>query len=317
MGQPELSKTAELAIPTRELLAKLAFFGATEQDLKNEVFQDNLPGPKDGLWSPIAARRAQRLFRLRHIGLRGKMLKLLLFIADGWGWDGIRDTCVTGLERIAALSLNGVERYARAKGDLSFSVEDIAEHQHRALVKKVGENPDLHPTSNESTAFSVGLLRDGTPLKGGTSRRLLEPLLKTWFRGIPQQIVDFAVYSFDGLATVMDLRVSHQMQRLRDATPEQVEHARLKFRSHLFFIRRLVKKLGGSETKGHSLNILTFFGKANEMKDFDVSMGSVKITRTLMLGGFMGLSFALDVAFNEFLERLPSWLADRLRKTID
>lgn len=317
MGQPEISKTAGGRISTRDLIAKLAFFNVTEQDLKNEVFQDNLPAPEAGIWSLLAVRRAKRLFRLRHVGVRGKMLKLLLFIADGWGWDGIRDTCITGYERMTALSLNGVEKYARAKGDLTFSIEDIAAHQHRAVVKKIGDQPDLRPTSNETTAFSVGLLRDGLPLEGGTSRRLIEPILKAWLPGIPHQIVDYAAYGFDGLAAAMDLRVSRQIERLRYATPEQVERARSKFRDHLLFIRMLVKKLAGAEAKGHSLNILTFFGNASKMRDVDISIGSVKLTKTLMLGGLIALSFALDIAFNEFLERLPTWLSDMLREMID
>lgn len=151
VGQSEISKTE--GMPTAAFLDKLACFGVTDQDLKNEVHQGFLPGPTAGVWPLLAVTRAKRLYRLRRRGAAGKNLKMLLFIADGWGWDSLADTCMAGLERVVRISLNGVERYARAKGDLDFFVEEIAQHQHKALIKKVGDQPDLHPTSNETTAF--------------------------------------------------------------------------------------------------------------------------------------------------------------------
>lgn len=307
VGQPEISKTE--GISTRALLARIAYFGVTNQDLKNEVHQGFLPGPTAGVWSPLAVIRAKRLYRLRRRGAKGKSLKILLFIADGWGWDGIVEPCAMGLARLARLSLNGVERYARAKGDLGFSVEDIAHHQHKALVKKVGYRPDLQPTSIETTAFSVGLLRDGAPLKGGTSRRLFEPLLKLAFPGIPDKIVFYAVTAFDFIAAASDLRVERQVARVRFASPQQVEHALTKFRETLAFVRRLTKRLGGKEAKGHSLNLLTFFGNAQLMNENDMTQGDVKISPTIALAGLLGMAVALDVAYNEFLDRLPPWVS--------
>lgn len=311
VGQPEISKTE--GVSTTALLAKLAFFGVTDQDLKNEVHQGFLPAPAAGIWSPPAVARAKRLYRLRRRGAKGKSLKILLFVADGWGWDGIVDACATGLGRVSRLSLNGVERYARAKGSLDFSVEDIAEHQHKALVKKVGEQPDLRPTSNETTAFSVGLLRNGEPLKGGTSRRLVEPLLKGVLPEIPDTIVAYAVMAFDFIATALDLRVERLNERLRLASPEQVEHGRVKLRENLMFVRWLVKHLGGSEAKGHSLNLLTFFGNAQRMNEIDFSQGDVKLSPTFVLASLVGMSIALDIAYSQFLERLPPWLSRMMR----
>lgn len=309
MGQPEISETEPGGITTVALLDKLAYFGVGSQDLKNAVSRGFLPGPVDGLWSPFAVARAKRLYRLHHQGARGKMLKILLFIADGWGWDDIREVCADGVSSIGKLTLNGAQRYARAKGDLSFSVEDIAEHQHRALIRKVGDRPDLRPTSVETMAFSVGMLRDGVPLDGGTSRRLIEPLLRAWIRGLPNQIVDYAVLAFDMLAGFMDLRLARLVERVENATPAQVEHARLKLRENVFFIRRLVKKMGGKDSVGHSLNILTFFGHAKEMKETDFSQGDVKLSPTKIMGGYVGMTVALNVAFSEFLDKLPTWLS--------
>lgn len=239
VGQPEISETEAGGIATNALLDKLAYFCVNGQDLKNAVSRGFLPGPINGLWSPLAVKRAKRLYRLHHRGARGKMLKLLLFLADGWGWDDIREVCSDGVGSIGKLTLNGVERYARAKGDLGFSVEDIAEHQHRGLVRKIGDRPDLHPTSVETMAFSIGILRDGVSLEGGTSRRLIEPLLRAWIPGLPNQIVGYAILAFDMLAGLMDLRLLRLVERVENATPAQVEHARLKLRENLFFIRRL------------------------------------------------------------------------------
>ncbi|MHB1549976.1 MAG: hypothetical protein ACYCX6_02105 [Vulcanimicrobiaceae bacterium] len=311
VGQPEISKTE--GVPTAALLRSVAHCGVTVQGLKNEVHQGFLPGPTAGVWSPLAVTRAKRLYRLRRRGAAGKNLKMLLFIADGWGWDGIMDTCVAGIERMVRMSLNGVERYARAKGDLDLFVEEIAEHQHKALIKKVGDQPDLHPTSNETTAFYVGLLRGGEPLKGGTSRRISEPLLKAAFPGIPDRIVDYAVTAVDFIATALDMRLERQLERLRNATPEQVEHARLKFRENLASVRWLTKRMAGKEIRGHSLNSLTFFGNARRMDEINLSQGDVKLSPTFLLAGFLGISIALDIAYSDFLNRLPPWLSQMMR----
>ena len=317
VGQPEIPKTQLEGISTSALLRLLSFFRVTEQDLKNEVYQDNLPAPEDGLWSRMASTRAKRLYRLRARGLRGKALKIVLFIADGWGWEHIMETCAIGYERITALSLNGVEKYARAKGELDFFVEEIAAHHHRSLIKRVGDRSDLQPTSNETTAFSVGILRNGVPLKGGTSRRLLEPMLKGAFPGLPEKIVNLFVYAFDLLVIPLDLRVERQVERLRTSSPPRIEHARLKMRDNLYFIRKQMKRLGGEEVKSHSLNILTLFGQAKNLRDLDLSRGDVKLSPVFLLGGFIGGLMALTIAFEEFLDALPLWLSKIVREHVE
>lgn len=314
--QPEISKTDGDGIPTPALLEKLSFFGVSEQDVKNEVTQGFLPTREGGLWSPFAVRRAKRLYRLRHRGTHGKMLKILLFIGDGWGWEGIRDHCATGLERTLALSLNGVERYAKTKGGLDFAVDDIAEHQHKALISKVGDRPDLQPTSSETTAYYIGMLRDGAPLKDGSPSRIIRPIVKTAFPKISEELADLLVLLFDLLARLIDIRASTLVARLREATASEIEHGRLSLRENLRFIRLLVRRMAGNHRNNHSFNLLTFFGYAKQMKEFNFSQGDVKLTQTLVFAGLVGGFISLDVAMNRFLDSLPPWLSDMFRMVL-
>lgn len=89
---------------------------------------------------------------------------------------------------------------------------------------------------------------------------------------------------------------------------------RQKIRGHLFFIRKLVKRLGGREIRGRSLNIVTFFGHAKEMTDFDFSQGDVKLSATFLLAWMIGAFITLDIAFEELVARMPPWVSLLLRE---
>jgi hypothetical protein len=221
--QPRISEPPR-RMTTAELLRKLPAH-VTGQDLKNERHRGFLPDLEDGLWSPLAVKRAKRLYRLRKLGAEGNSLKILLFLADGWGWNGIKETCIKGLDRANAMNLNGVERYASTDESLAFSLDDIAEHQHKALVNKVPDTT-MSPTSAETMGFVIGTLRNGVPLEGGSARRLMVPITKASVPSITDQQANVFTSMFDTFAGFLDLRADRQLERLQNASPEQVERGR-------------------------------------------------------------------------------------------
>ncbi len=50
-------------------------------------------------WTPVAVERAVYLYRLRRRGVHGDLLRVLLFLRDGWGWEEVRPICVAGLQK--------------------------------------------------------------------------------------------------------------------------------------------------------------------------------------------------------------------------
>jgi hypothetical protein len=306
--------TEKVGIRTAILLGKLSAFAVTEADLKNECRNGYLPHPEIvsrggqegsyGLWSPMSVTRAKRLYRLRKCGLTGKTLKLFLFIKDGWGWEDIRDTCATGVERISAVSLNGVKRYAPTEGTLDCSLDDIGEFQNDILLKKVGHDSAIQATSRETLGFTVGVLHDGVPLEGGSSRRLLEPIVKSLTPTAGEWQINLAAFLLDIVVGFLDLRASRMTSRVRIATPKQVEHARKQMTFYVYLIRKMLRGLPGAKTKGARSNPLTFFGHGKKIEPSMVSQGDIRVTSTLMLAGFIGWFIALYVATDEFVAML-------------
>jgi len=289
-------------ITTAALLARLSA-GLTTRDLKNERDRRFLPPLEDGLWSAKAVRRAKRLYRLRRLGADGDTLRLLLFLADGWGWEDIKDTCLKGLERILALSLIGVAKYETAKGPLDFYVEDIAEMQHKTLLRKVPDTT-MGPTSTETTGFAVGLLRDGVPLEGGSANRIAVPLAKAAWPGIDDSTASMLASFFGLFSTLLDLRAARLVERLTSASPEQVEQGRISTLQNVRCIRVLIRNLAGKEANGR-MNILTGFGYAREMISVDFSSGDIRLSPKFMLGGLIGQFIAFDISLSEFVQ---GWL---------
>ncbi len=297
-GKPEPSP-----ISTRALLAKLPPH-VTVRDLKNERDRGFLPPLEDGRWTHEGVRRAKKLYRLRKLGADGVTLKLLLFLEDGWGWTGIQNACVKGLERIIAVNLNGVAKYRTAKGHLDFYVEEISEHQHKALLRKAPDTT-LTRTSDETTAYVVGTLTQGTPLEGGSARGIAVPLAKAAWPGISES--DAALYAamFEVLTAMLDL--PNIAQRLKATTAEQAAALHRRPMELARDLRMMMRNMAGTDAKGHS-NILTCFGHAKDTGDVDFSIGDVWLSMELALAGVVGMSIAVDLALKSLYESMTPML---------
>jgi hypothetical protein len=94
-----------------------------------------------GLWEPWMERRAERLYRLRALhrrigrGPSGNVLRLLLFFADGWGWEYVKETCIQGyrvsLRAVKRGVANRVRRQPLTITNLQTFADDIAAEQYR------------------------------------------------------------------------------------------------------------------------------------------------------------------------------------------
>jgi hypothetical protein len=154
------------------------------------------------------------------------MLRLLLFLDDGWGWEYVRETCVEGVRRGIAASLSGLARYAPNGDPDAFAVEAIIAHQHEALERTIGENTGARPTSEPMTRFYLGMLRNGAPLEGGTAKSLIEPMNRLFFPEASDDEIATGSWVFDGLATMLDLRPERLVALIEAADVKQVQRAR-------------------------------------------------------------------------------------------
>jgi hypothetical protein len=311
-GKDGKSETEPGGRRTSQLLRALAGLRVTESALKNQVHRGYLMPPGDDVWSPAAVARAKRCFRLRHRGAKGMVLKMLLFVADGYGWEDIRKDSIEGFTRVTALSLLGVDVYAKNGRSLDSCIPDIVSYQDDAMSRRLGPDSVIRPTSETTTRFSVGLLHRGEPLEGGSGRRLMGPLLRMMHPRTPDLWVGIFCSAFDVISGLLGLSLPQQISRLENATPRQIETARLSLVENLQLIRRIGRKAAGAAGRGQSFNLLTCFGHAGEMDYSPFSVNGINITPKFMLGGCVGGFLPISIALRDFVaswERLlPSLL---------
>ncbi len=289
----------------------LALVGLTETQLRNDLRDRFLippevvrPGdgrPQVAVWGPRAVRRAKRLYRLRRRGAEGMRLRILLFLADGWGWEHVRETCLKGLHRGLALSLLGVERYTR-RGNLDFAIDDIVERQHNALVRTVGPVEGMQPTSEETTRFYVGLLHNGSPLPGGTAKRLTQPLARLLRPDLGERGAAVWAWLFELVVGMLDLRAERLVRLATEAGPDEVERARRLFNQNAWFVRRALRRNAGRAHRGQSFNLLTLCGHAGRTTPAEFAQNPAGMTGAQALGGVFATTLALDLAYMRFVD---------------
>jgi hypothetical protein len=310
----------ERSLETGELLALL---GISETQLRNDLRDGFLASPdvvhpddgraRVGIWSPFAVRRAKRLRRLRRRGAKGQRLRMLLFLADGWGWDRIRDDCVTGLEKITASSLNGVRRYAKQGDVAAFDLDAIREHQHEALIRAAGEEGEMRPTSVETTRFYVGMLRDGVPLEGGTAKRVMHPLVRLLRPDLGEAATRTWVWLGELVAGMLDLRAERLARLAAEADPEHVERARKLFRKNVGLLRQALRRNAGSSGRGTSFSLLTLCGHAPRIDAAEFAKNPAGATTAQALGGAFALSLAIEIALEKAADSAMSMLLRLMR----
>ncbi len=160
-------------LTTEELLGRLERrgLGVTRNMLGQDVKAGYLPelvmdprGPSGGIgrwWEPWAAERAVYLYRLRRRGGSGDLLRVLLFLRDGRGWEDVKPICLTGLGKLIGAQGRRVTGRLRSPSPraLHHLVEDFAEGEF---------------ASEQVARFVWGIGFFGLPLPGGSLRPLLD-----------------------------------------------------------------------------------------------------------------------------------------------
>src|SRR5262245_56632314 len=89
--------------------------------LRQDIADGYIPSPswsrqtanEEGKWEERAYRRAVYLYRLRKRGVKGELLKVLLFYRDSWGWEEVRHICLAGVEKMVKLNSIPIKTHLR------------------------------------------------------------------------------------------------------------------------------------------------------------------------------------------------------------
>lgn len=304
-------------VNTDETLMRLADWDVTREHLAYDVRHHYLPPPdsdihesgrgRGGRYKPFAVRRARMLCRLRKLKCDPRTIRLVLFLKDGWGWEYIRDDCLTSTAKVVGLSLNGLKRYAPSGDVDDFAVDNIIEHQYQAMLSKVDNpSPDLKPTSQETTRFVLGTFGTGEPIKGATGKRISEPLAKAVWPKMGRFQRWLFVIAFDVLTAMLDLRSERMLHRIENAQERNLERGRYDYRCNMFLLRKLARKSVRGRTKGVCFSIVGLGGQAAKIdpKDF-VRCG---LSMYQMFAAVVGMTVAFSIAFEGLYETLQATL---------
>lgn len=223
-----------------------------------------------GLWEPWMERRAERLYRLRALDRRsghgpsGTVLRLFLFLVDGWGWTYVRETCIQGYRVAVRHAMRGAKNRLRNRPltlqNIHMVADDIAEEQYKpqnpnqAQIDRVkmtlglvglGVAPDDRMGSMEWITADLAPDADASTL---AVHKQLAPLL--W--------------------SMLAANESEAIEILQsDISQEIIQRALRDGRSFRWRVRALFRRKVGTQRvngKRPSLNPLTFFGAATDYR---------------------------------------------------
>lgn len=269
------------SITTKELVESLARRGlhVTENMLGQDVSAKYLPplvmnprGPRGGIgrsWTPWAVRRAVYLYRLRRRGVKGPLLRLLLFLEDGWGWESVKPICTEGLAKFVAIERSPLARRVRT---LTPSAADF-----------------VLPDATEGVFVDEGVPRFtwgmgffGQPLPGGSLQRLFGAFAAVYGEEVdPDDVAEIErVLSFSRLTW------SHALSVIAEADSEAAEVGRQRFND----LRRRLRRLQWRYLQTHgqrdtSANPLSLCGTAPEELRSGLRSLPGKLTPAQCLGG--------------------------------
>lgn len=276
----------DASLTTNEVLARLHARGlqVTRNMLGQDVKAQYLPpltmdprGPRGirRLWSPDAVERAIYLYRLRRRGVRGSLLRMLLFLRDGWGWEDVRPICETGFRKVIQVQKSPIARRLRSPTpeSVDFVIGDAID--------------DGTVRSKELARFSWGIGMFGSPLDGGS----LQPLLTAFQAAYSVTISEATGEAAEHHIRDLGLTYEGMVGIVRDADGAQAERARGRFWMMMRWFRRLQQaRLQADGERGFSSNPLTFFGRSREeLQEMCRSLPG-RPTPAQLLGGWFALS---------------------------
>jgi len=293
---------------TADVLDRLARLGLdAPASLDNDVRDGFLPrrervaNPagrgRTSLWEPWMVQRAERLYRLRKKKgpdgkplIYGDVLRLLLFLRDGWGWSqSVRELSLVGFDKGIAATRAPVGRRLPKK----------------PTREDVGFALDLHVEDDREVSkverYAIGMLTVGRPLEGGSLRPLFDEAYKAGL--VPAWYVDaltfldarFTARAVPGFEIVLRASVA----AIGDSTARA---AIGQTRAFLLLLRRAIRRAyvlsGNSRAK---TNLITMFGRNQREleRDFRESQGAQRVTPAQCLAYFIAIEIAVEVIVDE------------------
>ena len=188
-------------------------------------------------------RRAERLYRLRaldrrtHRGPSGNVLRLLLFIADDWGWEHVRKTCIDGYRIFVRGSMRGATNRLRRKPltleNLPWVAEEIAEEQYRPK--------EANQAQIDRVKMTIGLLKFGVAPDGrmGTVEPFLDELMPEIDANTMRAFKELAPFAW----TMMSVGENEAIKVLNhQITDKVVQRALSQFRRYNWRVRVAFRK---------------------------------------------------------------------------
>lgn len=243
-------------ITTNELLERLGRRGlrVTRTMLAQDVRAGYLPapemdprGPRGGIGRQRASwsvQRATYLYRLRRRGAQGHLLRVLLFLRDGRGWEAVKPICLAGLTKLARMQGRRVTGRLRRVTPTNLDV----------LTEEFAAGEFASPAV---ARFVWGMGFFGRPLPGGSLQPLIEAFRTTYGLGSASALDRSA----EGLVANLGLSWAGMLVAVEAADPAQADAARQQLLAGLRWFRRLQQAYQAAHgVRGRSTNPLTLFG---------------------------------------------------------
>ena len=242
---------------------------------------------RSGKWDRIAVRRAFYLYRLRERGARGDVLRILLFLRDGWGWERIQPICLIGLRKVIGVPQSQIKDHIYSPITpeiLEFYVDDISKD---AMIQHV-----------ELGRFVFGMGTFGKPSEGGSLGPLWRLLSEELAFTLPYSVELIEQRIIDAGLTWEDM-----IRELEGANAEQVERAREGCLGLVQFMRILINN-SCLQTGIHPCwsNVLTLGGKSTKALTPNFRTLPGRITPGQLLGAMIGIGVVAARVFPD----LPS-----------
>jgi hypothetical protein len=264
-------------------------------------------GGNSGLWEPWMVRRAERLYRLRALNRRtkrgptGDLLRTLLLIHDGWGFEYVKGTCIEGYRRLAHGATRGVDNRVRSEpltiDNVPFYAEDVAADQYRPK----------EPTNEQIQRIEFTLNTVLFGVDTGTGMGTLGTMMDDLARGDVEP-AEMNLFRQAGsiLHSMMGLSVDEVITRAENIEARTMLTATREFRKNMYFVRRMFHRKFGSARRGGppSSNPLSMFGGGAQVRLGDIfRKAPVRITPAQFLGG----EFLINLAAVRRMEELAQW----------
>lgn len=273
-----------------------------------------------GNWEPWMERRAERLYRMRALNQRtrhgptGDVLRLFLFVADGWGWQYVTRTCIKGYQVIVRGCIRGVANRVRGEkltpGNLWKYVDDIAEDQYRPKLPNQAQI--------DRVGMSVSMLGFGIATgKMGTIERFIDDLM-------PPDTDQSELAELKKLSPLLWTMAGVSERDALEILESQIDHAvaeraASKLRRLILLLRSGFRRKFRERENGKRFptNPLSFFGAAAHVHFNEAFRHApIRFTPAQMLGGHVALMIVSAHRENEldnFAGYLHKWLPFWLR----